>query len=276
MADDGTATVATSSDVSSAQEAAQAYTDATAALAEVTAKAYADGIVSDEEARAIADAQAKADAAQSAAESYAQSAADVAATTATWSGVSGTDKPDDNATVGATFGVNIQGQITPSNSEVYIASASIKGAHIEELAVDTINIAGNAVTVPLSVVSLSNLALSDEYWVTVASGTMNSEGQPIQIWFSCNGMIDREAANSLDVYVYARFMVGGAQYGSTATIAHLAADEFINKYYFDCFLMDKLEGTNGTQSVSVEIKVSNYLDNGYIANRRMIAIGTKR
>ncbi|MBB1439890.1 host specificity protein J [Shewanella sp. SG41-4] len=50
-----------------AQIAAESYALAKANLAETTAKAYADGVVSDEEARAIADAQAKADAAKSAA-----------------------------------------------------------------------------------------------------------------------------------------------------------------------------------------------------------------
>lgn len=52
--------------------AIEAYADAQANLAEVTAKAYADGIVSDEEARAIADAQAKANAAQATAIAYTQ------------------------------------------------------------------------------------------------------------------------------------------------------------------------------------------------------------
>lgn len=52
---------------SAAQQAAEAHAEAEAELARITAEAYADGIVSDEEARAIADAQAKADAAEEAA-----------------------------------------------------------------------------------------------------------------------------------------------------------------------------------------------------------------
>ncbi|CAD6366748.1 hypothetical protein SHEWT2_01229 [Shewanella hafniensis] len=59
-----------------AKAAAESYALAKANLAETTAKAYADGIVSDEEARAIADAQAKADAAKAAA--IAAAAADAA------------------------------------------------------------------------------------------------------------------------------------------------------------------------------------------------------
>lgn len=51
-----------------AAQAAKAYADAKADLAEVTAKAYADGIVDSAEARAIADATAKADAARAYAE----------------------------------------------------------------------------------------------------------------------------------------------------------------------------------------------------------------
>ncbi len=56
-----------------AEQAAKEYAEAQANLAEVTANAYADGIVSEEEARAIADAQAKADAAEAASNQYTDS-----------------------------------------------------------------------------------------------------------------------------------------------------------------------------------------------------------
>lgn len=56
-----------------------------------------------------------------------------AATTATWSSVTGSGKPQDNATFGATFGSNISGQITASNVSTYIADAAIKSAQIESL-----------------------------------------------------------------------------------------------------------------------------------------------
>lgn len=63
-------------------------------------------------------------------------AANNAATTAVWSSVSGTGKPQDNATVGATFGdyygsgKNISGTITPGNISTYIANAAIGNAQI--------------------------------------------------------------------------------------------------------------------------------------------------
>jgi|GEM_PF-6967770 len=68
-----------------------------------------------------------------------------------WGSVSGTGKPADNATVGATIGVNLGGQINSSNASTYIANASIQNAQIGDLAVDTLQIKGNAVTVPLAV-----------------------------------------------------------------------------------------------------------------------------
>jgi len=55
------------------------------------------------------------------------------------------------ATVGATIGVNLGGQINSSNASTYIANASIQNAQIGDLAVDTLQIKGNAVTVPLAV-----------------------------------------------------------------------------------------------------------------------------
>lgn len=112
-----------------AEAAAAADAQARASLAVVTAKAYADGVVDAEEARAIADATAKADAARAAAEAAAAAdataKANVAATTATWAGVSGAGKPQDNATVGAQFGVNISGQITAGTAGTYVADKAL-------------------------------------------------------------------------------------------------------------------------------------------------------
>lgn len=57
-----------------------------------------------------------------------------AALTSTWSGVTGSGKPQDNATVGAAFGVNITGQITSANASTYIANAAIGSAMIGSVA----------------------------------------------------------------------------------------------------------------------------------------------
>lgn len=109
--------------------------------------------------------------------------ADVAATRATWPSVTGEGRPADGATVGATFGVNISGQITPSNASTYIANAAIGTAHIADAAinsakigsasimtanigeaqVNTLQIAGNAVTIPEVATGDSTIAGNGEY-----------------------------------------------------------------------------------------------------------------
>lgn len=63
-----------------------------------------------------------------------------------WGQVTGAGKPADNATVGATFGVDIGGQITSSNIGTYIANAAIQTAQIANLAVGTAQIASAAIT----------------------------------------------------------------------------------------------------------------------------------
>lgn len=57
-----------------------------------------------------------------------------AALTANWPSVSGSGKPQDNATVGATIGVNLDGQITSANASTYIANAAIGAAQIGSIA----------------------------------------------------------------------------------------------------------------------------------------------
>lgn len=47
-----------------------------------------------------------------------------------WGSIGGTGKPADNATVGATFGVDINGQINAANVSTYIANAAIQDAQI--------------------------------------------------------------------------------------------------------------------------------------------------
>lgn len=51
-----------------------------------------------------------------------------------WAKISGTGRPEDYATVGATFGVNIGGQINTLNVSTYIANGAIGAAQIGSLA----------------------------------------------------------------------------------------------------------------------------------------------
>jgi hypothetical protein len=56
-----------------------------------------------------------------------------------YSNVGGSTKPADNATVGATFGVDIDGQITSGNASTYIANAAIGSAQIGTINANQVN-----------------------------------------------------------------------------------------------------------------------------------------
>jgi|GEM_PF-261815 len=59
-----------------------------------------------------------------------------AAQSAVWANVTGTGRPQDGATVGATIGANLFGQMNASNISTYIANAAISNALIGSLGVD--------------------------------------------------------------------------------------------------------------------------------------------
>lgn len=76
-----------------------------------------------------------------------------ASLTATWNSVSGSGKPQDNATWGATFGTNVQGQMDRNSVWTYIANGAIQNALIGDAEVGTLKIAGNAVSFGGSIIS---------------------------------------------------------------------------------------------------------------------------
>jgi predicted phage tail protein len=114
-------------------------------------------------------------------------------TTATWTGVSGTGKPADNATVGATFGTNISGQITAGNASTYIANAAINTAQVGSLnasviaagTITTDRLTANAATAVSNgatnvatdtMTAVSNITFSNRVLIT-----MTTTGAPIVI-----------------------------------------------------------------------------------------------
>jgi hypothetical protein len=137
-----------------------------------------------------------------------------AGTPLNWANVGGSGKPADNATVGASFGVNIGGKITPTNVSTYIDDAAIKNAQIADaaitnakignlevtaakianaaitnakignLAVDTLNIADNAVTVPVSAYTAAAVDTTSSGNTTVQTITITGTGAPAIIHFT--------------------------------------------------------------------------------------------
>jgi len=105
-----------------------------------------------------------------------------------FSNIGGSTKPANNATVGATFGVDVSGQITSANASTYIASAAIQAAQIADasitaakivdanitsakigsLQVDTFHIANNAVSAGTSA---SGNGATVSTVITVPAGT---------------------------------------------------------------------------------------------------------
>jgi len=61
-----------------------------------------------------------------------------------WSGVTGAGKPEDGATVGATIGTNLSGQITEANVSTFIANAAIGNAQIGNVIQSSNYVAGKS------------------------------------------------------------------------------------------------------------------------------------
>ena len=69
-----------------------------------------------------------------------------AALTANWGNVSGSGKPQDNATYGATFDQNISGKIGPGNVTTYIDNLTVGNMQIADLAISSAKIQDAAIT----------------------------------------------------------------------------------------------------------------------------------
>lgn len=85
---------------------------------------------------------------------------------ANWAKVSGAGKPQDNATVGATFGTNIYGKIEVGQASTYIADAAIGSAQIGSLNADVIN----AGTISAARIDVDNLTVKNINATSSASG----------------------------------------------------------------------------------------------------------
>ncbi|MDD3329443.1 MAG: hypothetical protein PHW25_20380, partial [Zoogloea sp.] len=86
------------------------------------------------------------------------------------------------ATNGATFGVNIGGQINGGNVYSYLAAGVIGTAFIGDAAVGTLKIAGDAVTVPRSTFTAAEVSIhSSSGWVDVQNCYIDAAGAPVHV-----------------------------------------------------------------------------------------------
>lgn len=104
-------------------------------------------------------------------------------TTATWANVTGTGKPANNATVGATFGTDISGQITPSNYTTFISYGALTAVGFTRstststtsLTVSiTVTHGGNPILINVSGLLMSNTYTTTSGAVCNAWGTISS------------------------------------------------------------------------------------------------------
>ncbi len=91
-------------------------------------------------------------------------------------------------------------QITEANISTYMETAAIKEAYIANAAVSTLKIQDNAVTVPVYAENDAIMYLKD-YYQNVLSATIDSEGQPIHVFFSSFHKNVTTAGQTCDVYL---------------------------------------------------------------------------
>ena len=98
---------------------------------------------------------------------------------ASWSGMPGGYSPAGMSIAFGPFTFNVKNPITSSNISTYISS----------LAVDSLQLANNSVTIPVAVTNGSAVVVNDSNYggtyTTVSSATINTLGQPIQITGGC-------------------------------------------------------------------------------------------
>ncbi|MEY4908193.1 MAG: hypothetical protein RL260_1911, partial [Pseudomonadota bacterium] len=99
---------------------------------------------------------------------------DEAGKRATWTTVTGVGKPQDNATVGATFGTNIAGQITPANVTTFLASNTIS----ESAAVTISGTLGTGSNSPIASCNGGGLVLVLVVGAVTVAGEPSSSNSP--------------------------------------------------------------------------------------------------
>jgi hypothetical protein len=195
----------------------------------------------------------------------------------------GSNKAYDTYRVGGDYQdsiVRAGNKITASNQATYISSLLVGNAWIGNAAVNTLQIAGNAVTVPVSAKSgtaLASAPTSGGYgWLTVFSFPMNSEGQPIHV----SATFDLRAVGAGDLYVKVKYTVGSTSVPER-DLAHSYAYSGTSVIESPAFtVMDELPGTSTSQTITMQVGMytatnasSNRID---INDRRLLALGVKR
>lgn len=152
----------------------------------------------------------------------------------------------EGATVGATFGVNIGGQITPSNASTYIANAAIQTAQIADLAVGSAKIADAAITsakignAAIGSAQISDAAITSAKIGNAEVNTLQIAGNAVTIPSSAytDGEISLSASGS------AGTVIQQISFTSTGSSIYIAYD----------FLLSASAVNQGTVTAELQIK----------------------
>ncbi|MBY6209094.1 MULTISPECIES: hypothetical protein [Halomonas] len=144
--------------------------------------------------------------------------------------------------------------------------------------VDTLQIKGNAVIIPVSVISSGltvHSSVPDQRWYTMISGTINSEGQPVIVTFSAGLVIGAymDHPSSVDI----RVLVNGSQHLFYAEAAEANARTPFSTTF-------KLGGSSSDRAITVQIRANRPTIDGFgdsktqigHRNRSLTMMGTLR
>lgn len=160
-----------------------------------------------------------------------------------------------NANNGRYFQVTHDGQIYAPNFSIVNGVLTISQANV----INTLNIAGNAVTFPAGAERTTNLSVSTSN-VTVLSVTMDSKGSPVWITGSVNN------ASGFTVSMTVELLVDGAVVKSTTGDGSFGV--FYNTYL--------PSSPSAPHSIAILARVAAGTGTGTISNAVIFAIGTKR
>jgi hypothetical protein len=165
-------------------------------------------------------------------------------------------------------------QILAANISTYIAAAAIGEAYIGNAAVSTLKIKGEAVTLPRSYQNDASVTISMG-WQEIATLTLDPEGQPILVDFSCFCDFFTILGTSLR-YAYFRIVVNGVQKYIRPVAGLGDGSGSPTKYIAPAIIQAKILSSVGNNAVSIEFYTPSSTFGGTVSYRYLNVLGVKR
>lgn len=221
-----------------------------------------------------------------------------AAATAIWGSVTGTGKPENYATAGATFGTNIFGQITPANVGTYIQSAAIGSAYIANAAITSAKIgdlqvtslkigsgqvitdklATESVTIPRGIGTASSMSVGASGNHSIQAMSVTSTGAPVSLFVSAllTAKVGNPSMTSFATHTVKVLIAGSEVYSAQVFSGSREFADYLTEYIpFSAML----HGVIGAGVVFIELRVvttGNSTSTSNVTMRSMVFLETKR